>query len=118
MSLILVQPPLLSNLHSKHFLSIWEFFAMSSAAPSPSQLLEVLYVPHLQRARTADSHRESTSWLFQLYNKDELFRKIVKPDKYYQHCYFMQYTVCKAYDILSNTVSRRHQICPVLKYLK
>lgn len=103
---------------------------MSSAAPSPSQQLEVLNVPHLQRARTADSYRESTSWLFRLSNKDELFgkimlpnkdelfKKIVKPDKYYQHCYFMQYTVCKAYDILSNTVSRRHQICLVLKYLK
>lgn len=51
-------------------------------------------------------------------NEDELFKKIVKPDKYYQHCYFMQYTVCKAYNILSNTVSRHHQICLVLKYLK
>lgn len=103
---------------------------MSSAAPSPSQQLEVLNAPHLQSAGTADSYRESTSWLFRLSNKDELFRKImlpnkdelfkkiVKPDKYYQHCYFMQYTVCKAYDILSNTVSRHHQICLILKYLK
>lgn len=75
---------------------------MSSAAPAPSQQLEVLNVPHLQSALTADSYREGTSWLFQLSNKDELFRKIllpnkdelfekiVKPDKYYQHCYFMQ----------------------------
>lgn len=87
----------------------------------------MLLIYKVQGLQTPTEH---TSWLFRLSNKDELFRKImlpnkdelfkkiVKPDKYYQHCYFMQYTVCKAYDILSNTVSRHHQICLILKYLK
>lgn len=59
---------------------------MSSAVPLPSQQLEVLTALHQQRARTAASYRENTSWLFQLPNKDELFKKIMKHDKYYQYC--------------------------------
>lgn len=102
---------------------------MSSGVPFPSQHVDALTVPHQRRAWTAASYRESTSWLFRLPNKDELFRKIRLPnkeelfkkikkhDKYYQYCcYFMQRTVRKAFDILSNTVSRHHQTCVVLKH--
>lgn len=51
-------------------------------------------------------------------NKDELFKKIVKPDKYYQHCYFMQYTVCKAYDIWVTLAVDTTRSVLFSKYLK